>query len=70
MAGDSYITNPDAQQGESAVRKGTRGPANIAGKVQPEIDAEDSVNEGPVAIPDHPGKPGDRTITGGKTPTT
>ena len=69
MAGDNYITNPDAQQGESAVRKGTRGPANIGGKVQPEIDAEDSIDEGPIPAPDRPGKPGDRTITGGKTPT-
>jgi len=70
MAGDSYITNPDAQQGESVVRKGTRGPANIGEKVQPEINREDSIDEGPIPVPDHAGKPGDRTIKGGKTPTT
>ena len=69
MPGDSYITNPDAQQGESTVRKGSRNPANITGKVQPEVPPEDSVDEGPVPVPEHPGKPGDRTIRGGKTPT-
>jgi hypothetical protein len=69
MAGDNYMTNPDAQQGESTVRKSSRNPANISGKVQPEVDIEDSVDEGPVSVPDHPGKPGDRTIQGGKTPT-
>jgi len=71
MAGDNYLTNPDAQQGESVVRKGTRAPANIDAKVQPEpeIDADDSVDEGPVPVPDHAGKPGDRTIKGGKKPT-
>jgi len=68
MAGDSYMTNPDAQQGESTVRKGTRAPANIGAKVQPEINSEDSIDEGPVPVPDHAGKPGDRTIKGGKTP--
>jgi hypothetical protein len=56
MAGDSYITNPSAQQGESTLRKGSRGPANIGGKVQPEIRPEESAEEGPVDIPEHPGK--------------
>ena len=69
MAGDNYMTNPDAQQGESTVRKSSRNPANINGKVQPEMDAADSVNEGPVPVPEHPGKPGDGNIKGGKTPT-
>ena len=62
MPDDAYITNPDAQQGESLGRKGSRAPANIAGKVQPRIAPEDSVKEGPIPIPDHPGKPGNRTI--------
>jgi hypothetical protein len=70
MPGDSYITNPDAQQGESTVRKGSRAPANIGEKVQPEIDRDDAANEGTIPIPDHPGKPGERSIKGGKTPTT
>ena len=70
MAGDNYMTNPDAQQGESTVRKSSRNPANINAKVQPEVDAEDSVHEGPVPVAERPGKPGDRTISGGKTPTT
>ena len=69
MPGDSYITNPDAQQGESTVRKGSRAPANIGAKVEPEIERKDSANEGTVPIPDHPGKPGDRAIKGGKSPT-
>ena len=70
MSGDSYITNPDAQQGESTVRKGSRAPANIGGRVEPEVNREDAADEGPVPIPDHPGKPGDRTIKGGKSPST
>ncbi|HEY4263971.1 MAG TPA: hypothetical protein VGM72_01525 [Micropepsaceae bacterium] len=56
MAGDSYITNPSAQQGESTLRKGSRGPANIGGNVQPEIQPEESAEEGPVDIPEHAGK--------------
>ncbi len=56
MAGDSYITNPSAQQGESTVKKGSRNPATIEGMVQPEIGRDDSVDEGPVDIPDHLGK--------------
>ena len=63
MPDDAYITNPDAQQGESLVRKGSRAPANISGKVQPKVAPEDSVDEGPVPVPPHAGKPGDRTIT-------
>ena len=56
MAGDAYITNPDAQQGESTVRKGSRAPANPNAAIQPTVPREDSVDEGPVDIPDHPGK--------------
>jgi hypothetical protein len=56
MAGDSYITNPDAQQGESTLRKGSRAPANIGSKVQPEIPSRDSVDEGPMDVPEHAGK--------------
>lgn len=56
MAGDSYITNPDAQQGESTLRKGSRGPANINAKVQPKIPAQESAEEGPVDTPEHLGK--------------
>jgi len=70
MSGDSYITNPDAQQGESTLRKGSRAPANIGSRIEPEINREDAVDEGPVPIPDHLGKTGDRTIKGGKSPTT
>jgi len=58
MADDAYITNPDAQQGESTVRKGSRAPANINSKVQPSVPPEDWVEEGPPPIPDHhPHKP-------------
>lgn len=63
MPDDAYITNPDAQQGESIVRKGSRAPANIAEKVQPRVPPEESVDEGPVPVPDHPGKPGGRAIS-------
>ena len=56
MAGDAYITNPDAQQGESTLRKGSRAPANPNAKVQPDIRPQDSVDEGPVDIPEHAGK--------------
>ena len=63
MPDDAYITNPDAQQGESLTRKGSRAPANIGEKVQPRIAPEDSVNEGPVPVPDHPGTPGHRPIS-------
>ena len=52
MAGDSYMTNPDAQQGESTVKKGSRNPATIEGMIQPRIRPEDSVDEGPVDIPE------------------
>lgn len=63
MPDDAYITNPDAQQGESQVRKGSRAPANISGKVQPKVAPEDSVDAGPADMPPHAGKPGNRTIT-------
>jgi hypothetical protein len=63
MPDDAYITNPDAQQGESQVRKGSRAPANIGGKVQPRISPDESVDEGPVPPPDHRGNPGNRAIT-------
>jgi hypothetical protein len=56
MAGDAYITNPDAQQGESTVRKGSRAPANPNATVQPTVPPEDSIDEGPVDIPEHAGK--------------
>ena len=62
MPDDAYITNPDAQQGESLVRKGSRAPANISEKVQPHVAPEDSVDEGPVPVPEHHGKPGHRPI--------
>jgi len=62
MPDDAYITNPDAQQGESQVRKGSREPANIKGKVQPQVAPEDSVDEGPVSMPNREGQPGDRAI--------
>ena len=58
MAKDAYITNPDHQQGEPALRKGVRGPADINAIVQPSIPPEESVDEGPVPVPPHPGKPG------------
>jgi hypothetical protein len=53
MADDAYITNPDAQQGESIVRKASRAPANINAKVQVSVPVEDSVEEGPPPVPDH-----------------
>jgi hypothetical protein len=53
MADDAYITNPDAQQGESVVRKGSRAPANPNAKIQTTVPLEDSVEEGPPPIPDH-----------------
>jgi len=62
MPDDAYITNPDAQQGESLARKGSRAPANINEKVQPHVSREDSVDEGPVPVPEHTGKPGHRPI--------
>ena len=68
MSGDSYITNPSAQQGESTLRKGTRGPANSNATIQADINPDDRADEGPVGVPEHAGKPGDRTIHGGKTP--
>jgi hypothetical protein len=56
MAGDAYITNPDAQQGEPTSRKGVRAPANTNAKVHPTIPPADSADEGPVDIPEHAGK--------------
>ena len=56
MPGDAYITNPDAQQGESTVRKGSRAPANPNATAQSTIPPGDSVDEGPVDIPEHAGK--------------
>jgi hypothetical protein len=56
MPGDAYITNPDAQQGESTLRKGSRAPANPNATVQPTIRSDESVDEGPVDIPEHAGK--------------
>ncbi len=56
MAGDAYITNPDAQQGKSTLRKGSRAPANPNAKLQPDIGRKDSVDEGPADIPEHAGK--------------
>jgi hypothetical protein len=53
MADDAYITNPDAQQGESTVRKGSRAPANSNAKIQTTVPLDDSVEEGPVPVPDH-----------------
>jgi hypothetical protein len=50
---DAYMTNPDAQQGESTVRKSSRGPANFEAKVQPMVSPEDRVDEGPVPVPHH-----------------
>ncbi|HXJ02131.1 MAG TPA: hypothetical protein VNH44_12995 [Micropepsaceae bacterium] len=56
MGGDAYITNPDAQQGESTLRKGSRAPANPNATIQPTISPDESVEEGPVDIPEHAGK--------------
>lgn len=56
MPGDAYITNPDAQQGESTTRKGSRAPANPNATVQSTVRPADSVYEGPVDIPEHAGK--------------
>ena len=64
MPDDAYITNPSAQQGESTTRKGTRAPANQNKTIQGRVPPEVSVDEGPVPIPDHPGKPGSTAIPG------
>jgi hypothetical protein len=56
MAGDAYITNPDAQQSESTLRKGSRAPANENAKLQPDINPQDSIDEGPADVPEHAGK--------------
>ena len=58
MAKDAYITNPDHQQGEPALRKGVRAPADINAIVQPSIPPEEMTDEGPVPVPPHPDKPG------------
>jgi len=55
MTDESYMTNPDAQQGESSLRKSSRAPANS--KIQPSIPREESVDEGPVPVPEHHGAP-------------